>query len=269
MFRAKMQFKNDHVPLQVSKKAMTCFLSTGLQIMAAKPVCYYHQTLSFPQCMLNATQAKAIFNKFMKATDKKYKKYKMMTFYIQERRFNGAVHYHVCFLFFDSGNLPFCPSRMERNFRTDIFKRWDKANGGNCVHPANAMEVHDFDLETLRYFVKAIEIPDLPPERKEVIWWGVRNSSALAQRLPNAATKQEIQTTFKELFCKRRKDCKSKIEEITEWNDPEDQLQISDTKLTEEVGSPEILHREDKFENFLDTPEKLAEFEARMSEVNF
>ena len=185
-------------------KAMKRFIGWGLRLMAAKPVYCFHQTLTFPEPVQDPKQAKTTFNRFMKAVDKHYGRNGLVAFYIQEQRANGEIHYHVCFLFFDPQNLPFSPSRMVRDFRTDIFGRWNELNEMKCVHPGCKLKDHSFDLDTLRYFVKATRVMMQPPARRKVVWHGIWNKKSLPEEPFQNPTKHEIQTAFTALFKKAR-----------------------------------------------------------------
>ncbi len=245
-------------------KSVRCFLSVGLQIEAAKPIHYFHQTLSFPQPVYDAAYAKTTFNRFIKATNKWYRKYGMVILYVQERRANGAVHYHVCFTFFDPSNLPFAASRMERDFRTDIFERWDKTIGGGCVHPANQLRTHTFDFESLEYLVKTVEIPDLPPDRKKTEWWGKRNIKMLPKATSNSATKQEITKAVKKLFSSPDEKPKDRTKQNSEC-DTLEILNIAQMRPAEFIENDDFA---DWFES-LEIPEPFEDYEAQTREAEF
>ena len=90
--------------------------------------------------------------------------------------------FHVCFLFFSADKLPFCPSRMRRDFRADIFKRWNALNGGNCVHKANQLHEHQFNQDTSLYFSRALIVDDKATSRAETNWFGVFNKQLILDR---------------------------------------------------------------------------------------
>src|ERR1039457_4562172 len=101
--------KAGHTMNKVSKKSVCNFIERGLRIKAAKPVLHYHQTLTFPEPILEEKHAKSIFEKFMKQVVKAYKDNELSIYYVQERRKDRTLHYHVNFLFFAANKLPFVP----------------------------------------------------------------------------------------------------------------------------------------------------------------
>jgi len=211
--------KPRHVLNSVSRKAVNNFISFGLRVIQANPLYYFHQTLSFPVPVVVAKEAKQIFNKFVKSVLKFYEKNDLGIYYVQERRTNGTIHYHVCFFFFSADKLPFAPSRMKRDFRTDIFKRWSKHNyrNENCkpVHDANELNEYKFTLEkTIGYFTRALVVPDKPPKRAETIWWGTFNKENVLKR-STERTKEQVKAAFNKLFKKSsRNGCRAKVGSI-------------------------------------------------------
>ena len=169
--------------------------------MAAKPVIYYHQTLTFSKPIYDSKSAKRIFNRFMKAVIKHYGNLGLSALHVQERRKDGTLHYHVCFLIFTPDRFSFAPSHFYRDFRTDLYKRWNKLNGGKCAHVANKLIPHEYNLESIYYFCKALEIPDVPPKRAETNWWGLWNEE-LVNKNPYNPSKNEVRNWFNEIFKK-------------------------------------------------------------------
>ncbi len=194
--------KKGHKPTIVSRKSVNRFIDAGLRIMSAKPFLYFHQTLSFPAPVTDARAAKQVFNKFVKGVLKFYQQHEMAVAYVQERREReNAIHFHVCFLFFDAAKLPYCGSRMQRDFRTDIFSRWNAWNGDKSVHAANTLEPHKFTRETLNYFARALVVAGAAKSRAETNWWGLFNKQVISRRC-TTPTKQERKAVFDALFKK-------------------------------------------------------------------
>ena len=139
----------------VSRKSVNRFIEHGLRIIAAKPILYYHQTLTFPAAITDAKTAKTVFIKFIKSVLKFYNKHEMAILYVQETRKKlDAIHFHVCFLFFDEAKLPYCASRIRRDFRADIFKRWlkhSKQMDSKPVHRANRLEEHEYTTSAILF----------------------------------------------------------------------------------------------------------------------
>jgi hypothetical protein len=186
-----------------SKKSIHRFIAYALRIIEAKPICYYHQTLSFPVLVTDTKAAKKDFLKFIKSTLKRYADNEMAIFYKQEqRKKDNSIHYHVCFLFFNAENLPFYQSRMRRDFRTDIFARWKKcATKGlfEPVHDANELNEHQYDLKSIEYFTNAVVVLDKPTKRTATNWWGVFNKHHILNRSVQP-TRQQRQKAFSQLF---------------------------------------------------------------------
>jgi hypothetical protein len=193
--------KKGHTPTVVSRKSVNRFIDTGLRIMSAKPCLYFHQTLSFPAPVVDARAAKLVFNKFVKGVLKFYQRHEMAIAYVQERRLNRTLHFHVCFLFFDADKLPYCDSRMQRDFRTDIFSRWNALNGGKSVRAANTLEPHEFNRETVSYFARALVVGDESARRAETNWWGLFNKPVILRRC-TAPAKQQRKAMFDAFFKK-------------------------------------------------------------------
>lgn len=193
--------KRGHTPTIVSRKSVNRFIESGLRIMQAKPFLYFHQTLSFPAPVLDGKAAKLVFNKFVKGVLKFYQKHEIAIAYVQEARKDGTIHFHLCFLFFDADKLPYCDSRMQRDFRTDIFRRWNALNGDKSVHAANMLEPHEFNCETLNYFAKALVVDDKSAKRTETNWWGVFNKQPILNR-STVPTRQEKKAVFDSFFKK-------------------------------------------------------------------
>lgn len=189
----------------VSRKSVNRFIEHGLRIIAAKPMLFYHQTLTFPAALTEAKTAKAIFNKFIKSVLKFYQQNDMAVMYVQETRTRyDAIHFHVCFIFFSADKLPFCKSRMRREFRADIFKRWIKhssQNDSEPVHCANKLEEHEFNKDSMLYFTRALTVDSEHTKRAETNWWGCFNNELILNRSP-APTKQEKKSVF-DLFFKK------------------------------------------------------------------
>ena len=184
---------------KVSKKSVYRFIERGLRIQAAKPVLHYHQTLTFPEPVFEVKQAKRVFVKFVKQVLKAYKNNEMAISYVQETRKNNSLHYHVNLLFFAADKLPFVPSRMYRDFRTDIFNRWNGLNDFNCARVANKLKEHVFDLDSINYFAKGLHVAEGSTKRPETNWWGVYNKEYIDSR-SIAPTKQEIKFAFGVFF---------------------------------------------------------------------
>ena len=193
--------KRGHALTQVSRKAVNRFIHCGLRIMAAKPALYFHQILSFPKPIYETKVAKAIFNKFMKGVSKYYRDSELAVLHIQERRNDGTIHFHLCFVFFSAEKMPYSPSRMHRDFRTDIYKRWNGLNNLKLVHVANQLKQHEFDLETLRYFCRAVEVPETGTKRPESNWWGLWNKKLVLKHSSPPSMKQ-TKAAFNEFFKK-------------------------------------------------------------------
>ncbi len=174
--------------------------------MSAAPVLYFHQTLTFPPPMLAAKPAKLIFNKFIKGVLKYYQKNELAGVYVQETSKEGRIHFHVCFLFFCVDKLPYCPSRRHRDFRADIFKRWNAANDFKAVHPANVLKEHPFDLKSLEYFTKALIVADDSTTRAETNWWGLFNKQLITSRAATP-TRQKKKEVFDAFFKRCLPDC--------------------------------------------------------------
>lgn len=207
--------KEGHIQRTVSKKSVNRFLKTGLQIMAAKPKVYFHQTLTFATPVYDARLAKAIFNKYMKAVMKKYKVNGLVALHVQERRNDGSQHFHVCFLIFALHRLPFEPSRLYRDFRTDSYRMWHNLNDGETVHKANRLIPHEFNFETIYYFCQALEVSENPPERAETNWWGLWNKK-LVYNSGFKPSKTEVEQWFNEMF-KKSKRCSKTQFNLEDW----------------------------------------------------
>ena len=194
--------KKGHAPTVVSRKSVNRFIDAGLRIISANPFLYFHQTLSFPSAVTDAKAAKVVFNKFIKGVLKFYQRHELAVAYVQERRKRGGtLHFHICFLFFNPNNLPYAPSRMHRDFRTDIFNRWNALNGGRAVHIANGLTEHPFNQDTLRYFARALVVDGESTKRAETNWWGWFNKELVLNR-STAPTKQQRKAVFEDFFKK-------------------------------------------------------------------
>jgi hypothetical protein len=193
--------KNGHAMNKVSKKSVNRFIERGLRIIAAKPVLYYHQTLSFPKPIIETKDAKKIFVKFIKQVLKAYRDNEMSIHYVQERRRNGTIHYHVSFLFFDADKLPYAKSRRYRDFRTDIFNRWNRFNDLKAVRVANKLKEHLYDFDSINYFAKGLVVSEGSTERSETNWWGTYNKEYILNRT-TAPTKNEVKFAFGIFFKK-------------------------------------------------------------------
>jgi len=198
MFVPRTKKKYHHEARTVSRRSANRFIAQGLRIIAAKPFRHLHQTLTFPAPTTDAQQAKAVFTRFIKGVLKVYSRHAVAVFYVQERRRDGTIHFHASFLFFDGDNLPFAPSRLRRDFRTDIFRRWQTLNPG-VVHDANELNEHVFNLESLRYPTRALLVSDAPTTRGETVWWGVFNKEAIGCR-STEPTPQQVKEAFGALF---------------------------------------------------------------------
>lgn len=185
----------------VSRKSVNRFIESGLLIMSANPFLHFHQTLSFPTPILDGKAAKLVFNKFVKGVLKFYQKHELAVFYVQETRKDGAIHFHVCFLFFDAAKLPYCDSRMHRDFRTEIFNRWNGLNDGKAVHAANALTEHQFNQDSMNYFARALIVDDKSTKRAETNWWGMFNKQLILNR-STVPTRQQKKAVFDAFFKK-------------------------------------------------------------------
>jgi len=161
MYYPIASFNNRHQKVKVSKDSVFNMLKLAARIAYSLPLPAFslHQTLTFPIEIKDEKVAKITFNKFLKSLFKKYAKFDLAAFYMTERRKNEGIHYHVFFFFFDGENLPFHHSRMEKDFRGDVFQRWNELNGGHCVHPANRIKIQRFDKTSIAYYVKTLRIP--------------------------------------------------------------------------------------------------------------
>ena len=194
--------KKGHAPTVVSRKSVNRFIDTGLRIMSAKPCLHFHQTLTFPAPIVDARAAKLVFNKFVKGVLKFYQRHEMAVAYVQEKRKrDNTLHFHLCFLFFDAAKLPYCDSRMHRDFRTDIFSRWNALNGDKCVRVANRLELHQFNRETVNYFARALVVGDESTRRAETNWWGLFNKQVILRRC-TTPTKPQRKAEFEAFFKK-------------------------------------------------------------------
>ena len=194
--------KKGHAPTIISRKSVNRFIDSGLRIMSAKPCLHFHQTLTFPIPIVDARTAKLLFNKFVKGVLKFYQKYEIAISYVKEKRErDNTIHFHLCFLFFDAHKLPYCNSRMQRDFRRDIFSRWNVLNGGKCVRAANTLEAHEFNRETVNYFARALVVDDEFVHRAETNWWGLFNKQVILRRCTEP-TKQQRKVEFGALFKK-------------------------------------------------------------------
>jgi len=195
--------KKGHALTVVSRKSVNGFIEHGLRIIAAKPQLFFHQTLTFPLPITDAKTAKVVFTKFIKGVLKFYAKNDMAVVYFQERRkVDGTIHFHVCFLFFNAERLPGRYSRRRRDFRTDIFKRWNDLNGGSAVHPANTLEEHPFNQDSLLYFARALTVTDESEStrRAETNWWGGFNNHVVFARYPEPIARQQRKAMFDTIF---------------------------------------------------------------------
>jgi hypothetical protein len=172
-------------------------------IMAACPASYFHQTLTFAKPIYDARAAKRIFNKFMKGVFKYYGNC-WLALHVQERRKDGTLHYHVCFINFTPNRLPFAHSSRYRDFRTDLYQRWHNLNNGESVHRANKLIEHKYNFETISYFCGALEVAEVPPVRAETNWWGLWNKE-LINNCSYKPSKDEIKHWFNELFKKSKR----------------------------------------------------------------
>lgn len=193
--------KNSHTMNKVSKKSINRFIERGLRIIKAKPVLYYHQTLTFPEPILEEKDAKKTFVKFIKQVLKAYRDNEMSIHYVQERRKNGAIHYHLCFIFFDRAKLPYTDSVRYRKLRADIFNRWNRLNDLKTVRVANKLKEHLFDFDSINYFAKGLVVSEDSTERAETNWWGTYNKEYILNRA-TAPTKDEVKFAFGIFFKK-------------------------------------------------------------------
>lgn len=191
--------KAGHLPAEISGKSINRFIHAVLRIQAANPVIYFHHTITFAEPVLDLKVAKTIFNRFMKGVMKRYGQCGLAALHVQEKRTNSVIHYHVCFLLFTPDEFPYFKSRLYRDFRTDLFKRWNKLNAGNSVHAANTMESREFDFATINYFCRALRIIDGPTKRSETNWWGQWNKKLINNRSANPS-KADVNHCFNELF---------------------------------------------------------------------
>jgi hypothetical protein len=198
------KLKKGHFPTVVSRKSVNRFIDCGLRVISAKPFLHFHQTLTFPSPVVNAKAAKLVFHKFAKGVLKFYQGHELAFTYVQERRKRDrTIHFHLCFLFFGADKLPYCPSRMRRDFRTDIFNRWNALNDGKAVHPANTLEPHEFNQDTLKYFARALIVDETSTRRGETSWCGVFNKQLILSRC-TTPTKQQRKAVFDGFFKKCR-----------------------------------------------------------------
>lgn len=193
--------KYGHVPTVASRKSVNGFIEHGLRVIAAKPAFHFHQTLTFPTAITEPKAAKTAFLRFIKPVMKHYGRFDMACAYYQETRERKlAIHFHVCFFFFREDNLPFCQSRLRRDFRTDLFKRWNAIVGGLAVHKANALTEHPvFNQDSMCYFTKALFVSDGPTERAETNWWGGFNNHLIEARSA-VPTRLEKKAAFDAFF---------------------------------------------------------------------
>lgn len=192
------KFKKGHLPTFVSRKSVNRFIEFGLRGISAKPHLYFHQTLTFP-AIIEAKPAKRIFNRFIKGVSKFYQRHELAVVYAQEARKSGAVHFHVCFLFLSPENLPFHASRIYRDFRTDIFRRWNALNEGKAVHHANLLKEHSFNRDSLEYFTQALIVADRATSRAQTNWWGTFNKHLILRR-SSAPSTREKKDAFRAFF---------------------------------------------------------------------
>ena len=195
--------KYDHCPTEASIKSVKGFIRTGIKIAAAKPL-YFHQTLTFPLPFPDEEAAKQKFNKFMKAVIKFYGKHGLAALYVQEKRKSDeSIHYHICFLIFTPDSFPFQPSRFYRDFRTNLFNRWNNLNNGKLARGANELKRHELNFDTINYFAGALEVLETPPKRGRTNWWGLWNKELVNKCLFNP-TKEQINHWFDEMFNKSK-----------------------------------------------------------------
>jgi hypothetical protein len=67
------------------------------------------------------------------------------------------------------------------------------------VHDANRLIHREFNFETINYFCRALEIPDVPPKRAETNWWGLWNEELVNKYHYNPST-NEVRNWFNEIF---------------------------------------------------------------------
>jgi hypothetical protein len=92
---------------------------------------------------------------------------------------------------------------MRRDFRTDIFKRWNAFNGSNLAHVGNGLEEHEFNLKSLLYFASALTVAEESESTKrgETNWWGGFNNDLILNR-STKPTRQEKRAVFDSFFKK-------------------------------------------------------------------
>lgn len=204
MYYPITNFNNRHQKVSVSKDSVMNMLKWASRIAFSLPMPAFslHQTLTFPIEIKDAKTAKNTFNKFLKSLFKKYEKFDLAAFYMTERRKNDGIHYHIFFFFFDGANLPSPLSRMEKEFRSDVFKRWNELNGGDCVHPANSLKIQAFTKNTIAYFVKTLRIPKKQTPRSDTINWGIRGKTVL-MKYTKENPKELAKQLFEKLFVER------------------------------------------------------------------
>jgi hypothetical protein len=201
MYYPRIPRKKGHSIVKVSKRSVLNLLRAAARFAfpSKYPDFSFHQTLTFPVAVTDAPAAKSVLNQYLNCLFKVFGKYDLAAFYMTERRKKSEIHYHVIFCFFNSDNLPFAPSRMERDFRTASFQRWNSVNQGACIHDANALAPRRFDLKTIQYFVKTLRIPKHPQNRPETINWGIRGKSTLDKYAPEQPPEMAEQL-FDKLF---------------------------------------------------------------------
>ena len=188
---------NNHKKIQLSEPTVKRFL--GFATSFHYPHKYYHQTLTFPE-VISDRAAKDKFNTWMNTVLKNYSKSEVGVIYVGEYGSNGRLHFHVLFFFFDRNNLPYAPSRMERDLRTYLYKKWSDLNGGRLVHDANRLTVHHYTVGSLRYFLKNVHIPRKAPKRAKTNFWGHRKKEVFERhriRIDTTADKELFNLYFK------------------------------------------------------------------------
>jgi len=201
MFKSRKSFHHRHKRTFVSRDTANRLIEAFLLIQPPKHA--YHQTLTFPFRLTDAGKAKEYLERWFNGVSKQFRKHEFGAFFMQERRSDRAIRYHVFIFFFNENNLPFYRCDMEKDLRAYLFRRWKAVTGGDVVNAANKMIAEPLTLTTLEYFVKTLRVLEKDPKRGEVNVWGKRGKKVF-QRYGRSVSREEVASAFNALFQKCR-----------------------------------------------------------------
>jgi hypothetical protein len=159
--------------VQCSRSSLRRFISLYLKL---KPTPYwYHQTLTFRECITDVRAAHILLNRFLDRVRKRFPDF--LQIYVREYQERGAIHFHLLLISYRC-HFQSAAGLMEV-LGPELFRQWNEVVGGNLRWEANQLKIRRKSRFGLRYLLEEVRINPLKKSLRQLHWFGIRNSSQI------------------------------------------------------------------------------------------